>query len=44
VARQLGPLLAQPVFEIGNKRHAQCLPDLAPAFGALAVDLALDVE
>jgi hypothetical protein len=34
--RQLGPLLAHPVFQIGDQRHAQLLPN-RPVLGALII-------
>jgi hypothetical protein len=43
-ARQLGPLLAQPDFEIGDQRCARFLPDRPAPFGALAIDRAFDFE
>jgi hypothetical protein len=44
VARQLGPLLAQPGFEVGDERGAQFLPDGPTLLGALTVNGAFDLE
>src|SRR3954447_15740424 len=42
-ARQFGPLLAQPLFQIGDQRRAQFLPNRPALIGALAIDRAFDV-
>jgi hypothetical protein len=42
--RQLGPLLVQPAFQIGDQGCAQLLPNGTALLDALAIDRALDVE
>jgi hypothetical protein len=43
-ARQFGPLLAQPFFQIGDQGRAQFLPNRPALLGALAIDRAFDVK